>query len=171
MRRTNPLIGLLPYTSDAPAVSVMRRAIASRAVRNEVFAMAASRLDDCKTPFSRSRKSGARTWLSPSARRTDPAGPSPRISKILPPSGCASSNDAIRYCNASRRRDSSYRCEISWVSVWAWLLCFDIFTHQPHHADDSFCLLQCDRDGLLLWVRVFFARQGKLQRTAHGRKG
>ena len=51
-------------------------------------------------------KSSSRKPRSPSTRSTAPAGPSPSRSITLPPAGCPSIIDAIKYCKASRSRDS-----------------------------------------------------------------
>ena len=53
-----------------------------------------------------SPQSVSRNSRSPSARSTVPEGPSPSSSITLPPAGCASIIAAIKYCKASRSRDS-----------------------------------------------------------------
>ena len=108
-RRANPSHpGSAPSkTSDAPAFSSTRLAMASLALRKVDVARAGSRLvGGLVGLWSGSRACGTRSSRSPSTRNTAPAGPSASRSVTLPPAGCPSIMVAIRYCKASRSRDS-----------------------------------------------------------------
>ena len=93
MRRTNPAgsTSSPPNTSDAPALSNTRLAIAVLALRDAVCGLVV--LGFCP-----------RQPRSPSTRSTAPAGPSPSRSRTLPPTGSAWIRFVTKYCKASRSR-------------------------------------------------------------------